>query len=591
MTIFDVINMAGGLALFLYGMSIMGSGLEKVAGGKLESILKKLTSSTVKSVILGAVITGIIQSSSGTTVIVVGLVNSGIMQLSQAIGIIMGANIGTTVTGQLIRLTDINGSSFLLQMLKPSTFAPIVAFIGAILFVFLKKPKKRNIGQIMMGFGILFTGIFTMERAVYGLRESELFIKLFSTLQNPFLGVLAGALVTVAIQSSSASVGILQALSSTGAITWGSAIPIILGQNIGTCSTPLIASIGASKGAKRSAIVHLYFNVIGTLVFMGAIYAFKNIVGIPFWDDVMGKGDIANFHTLFNIIVTVLFIPFTKLLSKLAEFTIPDKAGEVVDLDMPILDERLIASPSVAIQQAKHAVEVMAKNARANCGEAIPILITPNAELMTTINQRESICDKLEVSISNYLIKVTDKELSDRESQDLNEILHFVVEYERIGDYAINVVERSGEMFDKELSFSDSAINELHILHNAICEILDLATTAFAVNDLKVAEQVEPLEETIDLMIETLRNKHIRRLKDGVCNLESGIIFLEVLTNLERISDHCSNIAARIIGSETRDGHFDAHELRRNLHNGSVPDFNKMLSDYKLKYFSLLNDE
>lgn len=589
MTIFDVINVAGGLALFLYGMTIMGSGLEKVAGGKLESILKKLTSSTMKAVLLGAVITGIIQSSSGATVIVVGLVNSGIMQLSQAMGIIMGANIGTTVTGQLIRLADIEGSSFFLQLLKPSTFAPVVAFIGAILFVFLKSPKKRNIGQIMMGFGILFTGMFTMERSVSALRDSELFVTLFTSLQNPILGVLAGTLVTVAIQSSSASVGILQALSSTGLVTWSSAIPIILGQNIGTCSTPLLASVGASKAAKRSAVVHLYFNVIGSAVVLALIYGFKYFIGIPFWNDVMNMGDIANFHTIFNVVVTLAFIPFTKLLAKLAELTIPDKAGDVApDEDMPILDERLLQSPSVAIQQAKHAVEIMAVNARANFSEAIPLLINPSQEPIALINKRELVCDRLEVGISNYLIKVTDKELSDRESQDVNELLHYVVEYERIGDYAINVVERSGEMLDKGLAFSQTAAAELMILHEALCEIVDLSADCFATNDLRIAEQVEPLEETIDLIIETLRNKHIGRLKEGVCSLESGIIFLEVLTNLERISDHCSNIAARVIGSEATDGNFDAHALRRALHNGSVPNFNKMLTDYKLKYYSQL---
>lgn len=591
MTIFDVINVAGGLALFLYGMTIMGAGLEKVAGGKLESILKKLTSSTMKAVLLGAVITGIIQSSSGATVIVVGLVNSGIMQLSQAIGIIMGANIGTTVTGQLIRLADIEGSSFFLQLLKPSTFAPVVAFIGAILYVFLKSPKKRNIGQIMMGFGILFTGMFTMERSVAVLRDSELFVTLFTSLQNPILGVLAGTLVTVAIQSSSASVGILQALSSTGLVTWSSAIPIILGQNIGTCSTPLLASVGASKAAKRSAVVHLYFNVIGSLIVLVLIYSFKTFVGIPFWNDVMNMGDIANFHTIFNIVVTFAFIPFTKLLAKLAELTVPDKEGDVApDADMPILDERLIHSPSVAIQQAKHAVEVMAQNARANFSEAIPLLLAPSQEPIALINKRESVCDRLEVAVSNYLIKVTDKELSDRESQDVNELLHYVVEYERIGDYAINVVERSGEMLDKGLSFTTTAGAELMILHRAICEIIDLTSDCFITSDLRIAEQVEPLEETIDLMIETLRNKHITRLKDGICNLESGIIFLEVLTNLERVSDHCSNIAARVIGSEAHDGNFDAHALRRALHNGSVPNFNKMLNDYKLKYYSQLEE-
>ena len=395
MTIFNVISLAGGLALFLYGMSIMGTGLEKYAGGRMESILQKLTSSTWRAVALGAVITALIQSSSGTTVIVVGLVNSGIMQLSQAIGIIMGANIGTTVTGQIIRLSDISGGGMLMEFLKPATFAPILAFVGAVL-------------------------------------------------------------------------GFVQALSSTGLVTWGSAIPIILGQNIGTTSTSLIASIGTSKAAKRSAMVHVYFNIIGTVIFMAAIYGVKAAVGFSWWNDTMNMGDIANFHTLFNVVVTLLFLPFTKLLAKLAEMTIPDKPGEKQDIEIPVLDERLFNSPAVAIQQAKSAVETMARNARANYGEAVPVLYSHNTEVLNLIQQRESVIDKLEVNISNYLVKVTDRELNESESHAVNELINFIVEYERIGDYAINVVERSGEMFDKEITFSESARRELSLVDNAI---------------------------------------------------------------------------------------------------------------------------
>ena len=591
MSIFNVISLSGGIALFLYGMTIMGSGLEKLAGGKMEGILQKLTSSTVRAVLLGAVITGIIQSSAGTTVIVIGLVNSGIMQLSQALGVIMGANIGTTVTGQLIRLSDITGGSMLMELCKPDTFAPLVAFIGAILFVFFKAPKKRNIGQIMVGFGLLFTGMGIMTTSVEPLRESALFIKLFTSLQNPVLGVLAGILVTVAIQSSSASVGILQALSSTGLVTWGSAIPIILGQNIGTCSTPLMASVGASKAAKRSAVVHLYFNVIGTLAFMGVIYGLKAIFNFSWWNETMNMGDIANFHTLFNVVVTVAFIPFTKLLAKLAELTIPEKPGEKQEIEIPVLDERLFNSPAVAIQQAKSAVETMARNARTNYGDAVPLLFSHNAETFNLIQQRESVIDKLEVVISNYLVKLTDRELSESESREVNELINFIVEYERMGDYAINVVERSGEIFDKEVTFSKSAKCELYLVDDAIKEIMDLTLAAFIANDVAVAETVEPLEETIDLMIEMLREKHILRLKTGVCAIEGGIIFLEILTNLERISDHCSNIAARIVGSESEDEHFDAHEFRRNMHDGYVPNFNDLLAQYKLKYYTPLMQE
>lgn len=588
MGIFDVMKLAGGIALFLYGMTIMGSGLEKIAGGKMESTLQKLTSSTVRSVLLGALITGVIQSSAATTVIVIGLVNSGIMQLSQAIGIIMGANIGTTVTGQILRLSDLSGDSFWMQMVKPEHMAPVIAFAGAILFVFFKAPKKRNIGQILMGFGLLFTGMSTMTVAVEPLRDSPLFIKMFTSLQNPFLGVLAGILVTVAIQSSSASVGILQALSSTGAVTWGSAIPIILGQNIGTCSTPLMASIGASKAARRSAVVHLYFNVIGTVIFMTVIYGAKAIFGFSWWNDKMNMGDIANFHTLFNVVVTLLFIPFTKVLAKLAELTIPDSKGEKAEIEIPILDERLFNSPAVAIQQAKSAVETMARNAQANYCEAVPVLFSHDAETLNLIQQRESVLDKLEVSISNYLIKITDKELSESESHTVNELINFVVEFERIGDYAINVVERSGEMYDKELTFSDTARRELDVLDKAVREILSLTITAFQADDAVEAERVEPLEETIDLIIETLRDRHIRRLQNGACAIESGIIFLEILTNIERISDHCSNVAARIMGNQSEDDHFDTHELRRNMHAGYVPNFNEMLAQDKETYYAPL---
>lgn len=588
MTIFDAISLAGGIALFLYGMSIMGSGLEKAAGSKMEVILKKMTSSTVRAVLLGAIITGLIQSSAGTTVIVIGLVNSGIMQLSQAIGVIMGANIGTTITGQLIRLADLSGGGLLMDLLQPSSFAPLIAFFGAVLYVFFNAPKKRNIGQIMVGFGMLFIGMGTMTQAVEPLRESQLFIDLFTSLQNPFLGVLAGILVTVAIQSSSASVGILQALSSTGLVTWGSAIPIILGQNIGTCSTPLMASIGASKAAKRSAVVHLYFNIIGTFVFMAAIYGAKAIFQFTWWNEVMNMGDIANFHTIFNVVVTLLFMPFTKLLAKLAEWTIRDKPGENLEIEIPILDERLFNSPSVAIQQAKSAVETMAHNAGENYGKAIPFLFDRNDETLNLINQREDVLDKLEVSISNYLIKITDKELSENESQTVNNLIKFIVEYERIGDYAINVIERSGEIFDKGITFSQSAVEELYLVDSAIKEILQLTQEAFETSDAKIAEKVEPLEETIDLMIDTLRDRHVKRLKDGVCAIESGIVFLEILTNLERISDHCSNIAARIVGTEFEGEAFDSHEFRRNMHDGYVPNFNEMLKKYKEKYYSPL---
>ena len=589
MTIFDVFNVAGGLALFLYGMSIMGSGLEKLAGGKLEAILQRLTNSVWKGVLLGTVITALIQSSSGTTVIVVGLVNSGILTLPQAIGIIMGANIGTTVTGQLLSLSDITGSGWVFTLLKPSTFSPIVAFIGAVLFVFFKSPKKRNVGQICMGFGILFTGMFTIEAGVSGLKDSPLFVQLFSQLENPILGVLAGTLVTIAIQSSSASVGILQALSSTGVVTWGSAIPIILGQNIGTCSTPLIASMGASTAAKRSAIVHLYFNVIGTAVFLAGVYGLKAAGLFPFWNDVMTKGDIANFHTLFNVVVTLMFMPFTKALAWLAERTIPEKEGEAADLSMPVLDQLLLQSPAVALQQAKNAVEKMASRTRTNFDKTVGLFTKFDAEVAASVAHREELLDKMEVSITDYLIRISDQELTESESHAVSELLKFVGEYERIGDYTVNLMDCARQLSEQGWSFSSTARKQAALLFEAVGEVQRVAGEAFTQADAALAAQVEPLEETVDRMCDVMREEHIARLKAGECGIEPGLLFLDVLTNTERISDHCSNIAARLIGDETDDP--DMHARKRSLLAGKDAAFNARLATYEQKYLAPLGEK
>ena len=580
MTIFNVINLAGGIALFLYGMSIMGTGLEKLAGGKMEAVLQRLTSSVWKAVLLGAILTGLIQSSAGTTVICIGLVNSGIFTLSQAIGIIMGANIGTTVTGQLIRLSDISGSGWVLTMLKPSTFSPIVAFVGAVLFVFMKSPKKRNIGQICMGFGILFTGLFTMENAVAPLKDSPLFIRLFTQLQNPVLGVLAGALVTVAIQSSSASVGILQALSSTGVVTWGSAI---------TCSTPLIASMGASTAAKRSAIVHLYFNVIGTAVFLAGVYGLKAAGLFPFWNDVMTKGDIANFHTLFNVVVTLLFMPFTKALAWLAERTIPEKEGEAADLSMPVLDQRLLQSPAVALQQAKNAVEKMASRTRTNFDKTVGLFDKFDAEVAASVSHREELLDKMEVSITDYLIRISDQELTESENHAVSELLKFVGEYERIGDYTVNLMDCARQLSEQEWSFSSTAKKQAALLFQAVGEVQRVAGEAFTQADAALAAQVEPLEETVDRICDLMREEHITRLKAGECSIEPGLLFLDVLTNTERISDHCSNIAARLIGDETDDP--DMHARKHTLLAGQDAAFNARLATYEQKYLVPLGEK
>ena len=575
MDITHITSLLGGIALFLYGMSIMGAGLEKLAGGKMQGVLQRLTSSTLKGVIFGTLITAVIQSSAGTVVICVGLVNSGIMTLAQSVGVIMGANIGTTVTGQLIRMADISGDSLWLTLMQPKTFAPVVAFIGCILYVFIRNAKKKNIGQIMLGFGILFTGMSLMDTGVAPLKESAVFQNLFVSMSNPLLGVLVGLVATVVIQSSSASVGILQALSSTGLVTFGSAIPIILGAHIGTAFTPLLTIGGSSKDGKRAAFVHLYFNIVGSIVVMALIYAVQYTIGIPMWYDVMNKSSIANIHTLSSVAAMVLLLPFTQLLVKLSTMTVRDTAEEAQDLTMPVLDERLYKSPAVALQQAKSAVVKMSRRAARNVSLADPLLVKMDPEVVSAINVREHLIDRMEVEITNYLIKLTDQELGDDESHAVTELLNFVTEYERIGDYAVNIMEKAEELTEKEASFTDHAKGELRILDSALQRILSLTNDAFENNDIRAAGQVEPLEEVIDILVERLRDQHIKRLKAGVCSIDTGVVFLDVLNNAERISDHCSNIAARLVGMDAGED-YDSHTLKSIMHHNP--------KDYLLTY-------
>jgi phosphate:Na+ symporter len=585
MTFFDAIALLGGLGMFLYGMSLMGSALEKMASGKTERILQKLTSSTSRGVLLGAAVTALIQSSSATTVIIIGLVNSGVMRFTQAVGVIMGANIGTTVTGQIIRLSDITGQSFVLQLFKPATLAPAAAFLGTVLYVSSRRTKQRTVGQILLGFGILFIGMLGMESAVMPLRGSPWFSQLFTTLQNPLAGILAGTLVTSVLQSSSASIGILQALTATGAVCWGNAIPIILGQNIGTCITGILASVGASRAAKRVAISHVYFNVIGTVLCVILLYGGNALFPFTFWNERMNMGDIANFHTLFNLSCTLFFLPFSNILVRLSEWTVPEKAADTHPELSPVsLDTRLYASPSVAIAQARMALEKMADLAGLVRGSAIPQLIRAqySADTVQLAQQRESALDRWEVSVDNYLVDIMRLELTDAESREAAALLAFVTEFERIGDYAINVVERAGEVFDKGVDFSASARQELALLDDAVGEVFALAAQAFRQNDLPAAAMVEPLEETIDTICEALRARHIDRLKAGQCSIEAGIIFLEVLTNFERVSDHCSNIAARILSNT--EGQPDPHALRRDLHLGTQARYNEWMAHYRDKY-------
>ena len=583
----------GGVALFIYGMLMLSRGLEKISGGKLEKILSGLTNNIFKSVALGAAVTAAIQSSGATTVIIVGMVNAGILKLSSAIGVIMGANIGTTVTGQILRLGDLENSAnvgFALKLLTPTYLAPIIAVTGLVIYMLSKSDIKKNLGEALIGLGILFTGMLTMSGAVAPMAELEAFRKLFSALSNPFLGIIAGAAVTALLQSSSASVGILQAISSTGILKFSAAFPIIMGQNIGSCVTSLISAVGANKNAKRAAVVHLYFNVIGTIAFLTVVYAIKAIFGFPAWDESIDMGGIANFHTLFNISVTLCFLPFTKLLEKLACITIRDKSSAEEDrgseeITFSVLDERFLKSPSLAIQQANNTVVTMGRVALQNFTGMRKLFSSEFSEkLIARLNDNEEALDRMEDRLNAYLVKITECELTDYENRRVTELLHLTSEFERIGDYAMNLIENAEKLHDLDVTFSDSALRELGVISDAVEEIIGMAVDTVKNNDIGLAFKVEPLEETVDFLNETLKARHIERLKNGECVVESGVNFLDLLINLERISDHCSNIAVYVIGAQKNKSVLNRHEYIQTQHKGSDKEYLDLTEQYMTKY-------
>lgn len=556
MDLFDIITLGGGLALFLFGMNVLSGSLEKLSGGRMEKTLEKLTNSVWKGILLGLMVTAVIQSSSATTVIVVGLVNAGILRLRSVIGVIMGANIGTTVTAQILRLGDLQNNesaNLFLNLLKPTTLAPIIALAGIVFLMGARRQKYKDIGTIMLGFAVLFTGMFTMEGAVSGLKDVPEFANMFAALSNPFLGVLVGAVVTAIIQSSSASVGILQALSSTGAIRYSSAIPIILGQNIGTCVTSLLASIGTNKNAKRTAMVHLYFNIIGTVVFLAGVYLLQYLIlpgGFSFWDTAIDKGGIANFHSLFNITITVLFIPFAGLLEKLAIMTIRGGKDEKADAsETNLLDERLLVSPGLALRQCVTLVNRMGSFAHENLSAAIQLLEKYDPKAFERVRETEDIIDRIEDRLGNYIQQLTDKETTDADSKEITYVLHQVSDIERIGDYALNIADRADMLHNKQASFSSIGKKELKVLCDAVEEITDITFQTLESRSTETAMLVEPLEQTIDLLEESLKTRHIQRLKKGDCTVDTGIIYLELIADLERVADHCSNVAVCVIGS------------------------------------------
>jgi len=580
MTLTNVLELICGLSLFLFGMQLMGNALEKKAGGSLKSVLGKMTDNPITGFLLGLGVTAIIQSSSATTVMVVGFVNSGIMTLRQAIRIIMGANIGTTITAWILSLTGIDGGAWYVKLFKPDSFVPILALIGIVLFMFVKDNKKKDIGMIFLGFATLMTGMSAMSAAVSGLKDVPAFANILTLFQNPILGVLAGALLTAIIQSSSASVGILQALASTGAVTFGAAVPIIMGQNIGTCVTALISCIGANKNAKRTAFVHLYFNVIGTLVLL-TLFSLVQLFARPaFLSGSISEFEIAIVHSVFNVVCTILWMPFTRLLEKLACLTVRDKEEEKEHYEM--LDERLLATPAIAVERCKSVAETMAKISVNSIKESFSLLDSFSQETAERVIKGENKADKYEDRLGSYLVKVSASELTDDDSVEATKLLHIISDFERISDHSVNILQSAEEISAKKLSFSGDAKRELSVMIDAVSEIVDLAYDSFVNENLDSAIQVEPLEQVVDRLKDTIKSKHISRLQKGECTIELGFILTDIVTNLERVSDHCSNVAGCMLEMAHKD--MEIHKYLSSVKDGNKEEYNHYFDYFRMKY-------
>ena len=580
MSIFNVLNLVGGLALFLFGMNFMGDALEKRAGGTLQTVLSRITSSKWKGLLLGVAVTAVIQSSSATTVMVVGFVNSGIMALRQAINVIMGANIGTTVTSWLLSLTGIESDNIFVSLLKPSSFTPVLALIGIILFMFLKSNKSKDIGQILLGFAVLMFGMEAMSDAVAPLKDVPEFQNILLMFSNPILGVIAGAVLTAIIQSSSASVGILQALCSTGQITFGSAIPIIMGQNIGTCVTALISSIGANKGAKRSAVVHLCFNIGGTVIWLGIFELVNLFVNFDFLNDQIGVMGIAVVHTIFNVLCTLTFLPLTKQLEKLACIIVRD---DHKDQKFEVLDTRLYATPAVALENCAKVVNEMANEAVSSIKDAFGLIMKYDEAVAEKIKESEKTVDKYEDKIANYLLGLSSLSISEKDSLAISKYLHIIGDLERMSDHSVNLEESAKEIRDKKLTFSDSAKAEINSMCSAVIEILDYTLKTVSDNDLSSAAEIGPLEEVIDALKNKLQKNHIKRLQNNGCTIEMGFILSDITTVMERISDHCNNIALCII--EIQRESLGLHQQSKYLKK-SNPLFQQKYEGYYEKYMN-----
>ncbi len=582
MDIFSVISFLGGLAFFLYGMSLLGDGLSRASGGKMEKILEKLTNSRVKAVLLGAGVTAVIQSSSATTVMVVGFVNAGIMKLNQAVGLIMGANIGTTATSWILSLTGIEGSNFFLQMLKPTSFAPLLAIVGAFILMLSKNEKKKNVATIMVGFAILMSGMTAMSSAVEPLAEVPEFGRILVKFANPVAGVLAGMIITAVIQSSSASVGILQALCATGNVTYGLAIPIIMGQNIGTCITAIMSAIGANKNAKRAAAIHLYFNLIGTVVCMALFYIVNAFVRFDFLTDAIGPANIAIIHSIFNIFTTVLLLPFGNQLVKLAQLTVGkhEDKEESHEMQIPVLDERFLERPALAAEYSYVAAKRMAYLSRESLLSAMDLFEEYDEQKAEQIVKLEETVDQYEDKIGSYLVQLSSKNLSDTDSRSLTMLLHCIGDFERISDHAVSLMRAAKEMQEKDLHFSEKAEGEVSVFRASVKEIVDIAFSAFVTDNIKEAKKVEPLEDVIDDINIQVRNRHIRRLQDGQCTIKLGFILSDICTDMERISDHCSNISAYQV--QMHESEYDPHAYSTEIRDHE--DFRQQREIFRKQY-------
>ena len=585
MDFFDLLSMIGGLALFLYGMNLMGDGLAKASGGRMESILEKLTGNPVKAVLLGAGVTAVIQSSSATTVMVVGFVNSGIMRLEQAVGVIMGANVGTTITSWILSLTGIESSSFLVRLLKPTSFSPVLAIIGVAMLLFSKKEKRQSVASILIGFAVLMFGMDTMSAAVKPLAQEPAFTGILTAFSNPVLGMLAGVVLTSVIQSSSASVGILQALCLSGAVGYNTAIPIILGQNIGTCVTAMISGVGASRNARRAALVHLYFNIIGTVVFMGVFYLLDAAFQFPFMEKPADALGIAVVHSCFNVSATLLLLPFSRGLVKLACLTTGGGVQEQSrqeDEVLQHLDPRFLNTPAYAIEQSRNVAVSMAELAERAINLAMGLVTGYDSEKACQVLELETRVDQYEDQLGSYLVKAGSRDLSERDNHSLSVMLHCIGDFERISDHARNVQEAAQEMADKGVNFSEKALQELEVLRSAIRDILKITMRSFMDEDLELARQVEPLEEVIDALIQEIRQRHIRRLRKGSCTIELGFILTDIITNLERVSDHCSNIAVCLL--EISEDEFDTHAYLEDMRREDNTEFRRQVMAYGRQY-------